>query len=215
MKDDELLQIYVPLVPFLAELCGPTSEVLLFDVRDPEHSVIAASQAEHISGRGIGSPMTDYALQAQKEELHIQQDYLSNYLGKKDTDRFKSSTFFIKNEGRLVGLLSINRSMQASQQFESALKNLMEGYNLAPVETPSEELTDTPVSTILYEMVSKAVRESGVDPKRMSKAERVELVHKLNEQGVLSMRGAAEEIASQLFISKPTLYRYLNQAETL
>jgi predicted transcriptional regulator YheO len=44
----------------------------------------------------------------------------------------------------------------------------------------------------------------------MSRQEKINIVKQLNEQGILTMKGAVSEIARQLFVSEPTVYRYLN-----
>lgn len=41
--------------------------------------------------------------------------------------------------------------------------------------------------------------------------EKMVVVHRLEERGVLGMKGAVMEIARQLKISEPTVYRYLNR----
>ena len=41
MTNEEILNLYKSLVPFIANLLGPSSEVLLHDVSNPEHSVVA------------------------------------------------------------------------------------------------------------------------------------------------------------------------------
>ncbi|WRS28532.1 helix-turn-helix domain-containing protein [Oscillospiraceae bacterium MB08-C2-2] len=46
----------------------------------------------------------------------------------------------------------------------------------------------------------------------MSKDEKVRLIHKLSDMGIMSMRGAAEAIMEKISISKTTLYRYLGES---
>ena len=45
----------------------------------------------------------------------------------------------------------------------------------------------------------------------MSLQEKVRIVHKLNDEGLLNVKGAVTEIAEQLSVSIPTVYRYLNK----
>ena len=74
-----------------------------------------------------------------------------------------------------------------------------------------KENLENPVVSMVRSLILKAIREVGVTPNRMTREEKVELVHKLNMQGILLMKGAVPEIAKQLSISEPTVYRYLNE----
>lgn len=210
MTDNEILEMYRPMVPFLASLCGPGCEVLLHDVsKSKEGTVIAISNGYH-SGRELGSPMTDLATKIIEKKLYEKQDSLSNYLGVSKNTEFISNTYFIKNGKRLIGLLCVNRSMVAVHELDLALKHMKQQYNLSNVRTDIQENLNNPVEAMLATLVAQAVEKAGVSPQRMSRPEKVGIVHQLNEQGVLTMKGAIAEIARQLFISEPTVYRYLN-----
>ena len=45
----------------------------------------------------------------------------------------------------------------------------------------------------------------------MTVQEKVEVVHRLSESGIMNMKGAVSEIAAQLCVSVPTVYRYMNR----
>ena len=47
----------------------------------------------------------------------------------------------------------------------------------------------------------------------MSMQEKIRVVHKLDADGILMMKGAVAEIADQLSVSVPTIYRYLNKPQ--
>lgn len=210
MTDHEILQLYIRLVPFLAEVCGPGSEVVVHDVTDPEHSLIAIRNS--VSGRVVGNPMTDLARELAARSAYTNADYLLNYTGKSKSGEFLSSTYYIKNGDRLIGLLCINKDMAAVQELNGALQRLLERFNLAaPQETGFSENLDNPVTTLMHTRIAEVIAQSGVAPARMSLTEKVRTVHRLNESGVLMMKGAVPEIAKQLGVSVPTVYRYLNK----
>lgn len=48
-------------------------------------------------------------------------------------------------------------------------------------------------------------------PKRMSAAEKMMLVKKLDEQEIFSTKGAIAQVADYLQVSEPTIYRYLSK----
>ena len=103
MTDQELLKCYTDFVPFLAAVCGPGCEIVIHDVTNPEQSIIAIGNG--ISGRELGDPMTDLARELQEKGTYADTECLLNYKGKTKSGEFLSSTYFIKNEGRLIGML--------------------------------------------------------------------------------------------------------------
>ncbi len=212
MTDPEVLQTYINIVPFLAQVCGPGSEIAVHDVADPEHSLVAIRN--NVSGRDIGNPLTDFARDIIDKGSYINADYLTNYTGRNKNGEFLSSTYFIKNEGRLIGLLCINKDMNAVQNLNNAVSNLLEWFNLTRCEnTEFSESLDKPMSGLMRDRIQEIIAESGISPARMSIHEKVRIVHRMSDEGILNVKGSVPEIAAQLFVSVPTVYRYLNKRE--
>ena len=57
-----LLQHYIKLTEFLGQALGPDYEVALHDLTDKNRSIIAIAN-NHVSGREVGAPLTNVALQ--------------------------------------------------------------------------------------------------------------------------------------------------------
>lgn len=212
MTDKELLDIYVSFVPFLAEVCGKGCEIVVHDVTNPVKSVIAI--ANNTTGRELGSPMTDLALSIKEDECYKDSDFLSSYIGKTSNKQFLSSTCYIKNNGKLIGLLCVNKDLSILEAVNGSMQNLLTQFGFLPaVHETVEENLDNPVENLLHTLVSDTISQAGIPTARLSREEKIHIVHKLNEQGVLLMKGAVAEIASQLKISEPTVYRYLNHTD--
>lgn len=212
MTDQEVLQAYINIAPFLAEVCGPGSEIAVHDTANPEHSLVAIHN--NVSKREVGNPLTDLARDIIEKGSYQNADYLTNYTGRNKNGEFLSSTYFIKNGGRLIGLLCINKDMHGVQNLNHALSNLLELFNLSESkETEYSESLDKPMPSLMRERIQEIIAESGVAPARMSLPEKVRMVHRMNEEGILNVKGAVAEIAAQLFVSVPTVYRYLNKHE--
>lgn len=210
MTDQEVLKVYIDLVPFLAKVCGPGCEIVVHDVTDPEHSLVAIQNS--ISGREVGNPLTDLARELADKSAYTDADFLANYSGRSKGCDFLSSTYFIKNEDRLIGLLCINKDVTTIKQMCSTLHSVLDHFNLAsPQESSFSENLDNPVENIMHTRITEVIAQSGISPTRMSMEEKVRIVHRLNESGVMSMKGAVSEVASQLSISIPTVYRYINK----
>jgi predicted transcriptional regulator YheO len=208
MKDEEILNAYIPMVKFLSELCGPSSEVLLHNVKNPDNSVIAIENG-YYSGRGIGSPLTDLAIEILNSGICKDHDYISNYNGSGKGRNFLSSTFFIKNEGRVIGMLCVNRDITSAEEFAAAFRRLQKNYNLINADTKIKETLEVPTDSMLSGMIQSVFQEAGADPAHMKAKERIEIVRKLKEKGVFEIKGAVPEVARQMNISVPTIYRYM------
>ena len=210
MTDSEVLQRYIDFAPFLGEVLGKDCEIIVHDVSDLEHSLVAICNG--ISGRELGNPITDLARQLIVRSAHTDADYLANYMGHSKNSEFLSSTYYIKNEGRLIGLLCINKDLKAIRALNASMQNLVEGLNLAvPSESEFSENLDNPVATIMCTQIADIIAQSGMSPAQMSLREKVRIVHKMNDSGVMMMKGAVQEIANQLGVSVPTVYRNLNK----
>lgn len=213
MTDEELLQTYVHLAPFLAKVCGPSCEIVVHSTVDPERSLVAIENS--LSGRAKGNPLTEFAKGLAEKGMFKDVNYLANYTGKTAERDFLSSTFFIKNGERLVGMLCINKDVSSIKELNCMLASLQEHFNLAiPADSQYSENLDSPVESMMRERIADTIMQSGVIPARMSIGEKVQVVSKLHEIGITTMKGAITEIAKQLSISVPTVYRYIKKADT-
>lgn len=210
MKDNEVLQAYIDLVPFLSKVLGDGTEVVVHDVTHPKRSLVAI--ANPLSGRALGGPMTDLAKEIVERGLHTKENFIANYDGSAKNINFLSSTYFIKNEGRLIGMLCFNRNVSASREMIGGLISFLEHHNLAvPDRTAYHENLDSKVEDYVETRIAQIIGLSGVDPERLNAKEKALIVKKLNENGVLKIKGAVEEASKQLFVSIPTIYRYLKK----
>ena len=103
-----LLQQYIKVTEFLGLTLGPDYEVALHDMTDKNRSIIAIAN-NHISGRDVGAPLTNVALKILMDKSYEVQDYRLHYCGMSAKGKvLRSSTMFIKQNGKLIGMLCIN-----------------------------------------------------------------------------------------------------------
>lgn len=219
MTDKDILNLYLPLVDFLADALGPSTEVVLNDCSKLASSVIAIRNNHH-SGRKLGSPITDYAMSVIRSGEYKNKNYDIHYKGKANEKDFISSSFYIKNpSGKLVGMLCLNTDTGCAEHLLDATRKLLESMNFGMLLTPPEsqlpatENLDTSLTTLINPLITKTIEKYGHDPSRMTREEKMEIVRELSQQGVSSVKGGVAEIALQLKISESTVYRYLNKKE--
>ena len=115
----ELLERYKLVVEFLGKALGPDYEIVLQEVGTESSGIVAIANGG-ISGRVVGSPLTNNALKMIMQKQYETADYSMNYTGQLSSGKtIRSSTMFIMDEGGLVGLLCINFD-------DSRYKNLCE-----------------------------------------------------------------------------------------
>lgn len=216
------LDAYIPLVEFLGKALGERCEIVLHDVSDPEHSIVAIANG-HLSGRRIGGSLTDLVLKLLRQEKKDQVPYVVNYHGKGSTGHlFRSSSYFIKDDGgEVIGVLCLNYDVQPYLQARAALdKEILlglpaENFTAAEqAETKAGAVFETLYKTAgdaIDSMIDKRLASYPVEPKRLSMEERIQVIHDLNDDGLFLLKGGISALADKMAVSEPTIYRYLQR----
>jgi predicted transcriptional regulator YheO len=209
-KDREILETIKPIVDGIAGIVGTNCEVLLHSLDDISHSVIHIKNG-NITGRSIGSPLTDLGIQVLNESYSKDQDVIGNYISKtKDGKTLKSVTVMIRNGlKKPIGMLCININLNASllSVLEDNLKDLSSNY------TKYHETFSTSIEELLsvsYKEASLLIEEmQTVNPKKRGE----QIVQELYRKGVFSIRGAIDYIADRMEVSRYTIYNYIREAK--
>ena len=217
----DILDYYKKLVDFLGEVLGENAEVVLRDCRKPDHDIIAIANG-HVSGRTIGAPITDFTLSILANEEWKEKDYVVNYEGKAAPDkRLRSSTYFIREEGKLVGQLCVNIDMTPYEQVMDRIRQLS-GMGLmsdggqsgiicsGPVENFSEDVIGDMMKKAVITLVGSSeakVRE------RLTQKEKIEIIGELNRAGLFQLKGAVGAVAEYLYCSEASVYRYQSKIQ--
>jgi len=204
------LKKYLPLVDFLAEVLGEDTEVVLHDVTDVDRSVVAIRNG-HISGRCVGAPATNVVLKIMKDGSENAIDYLTNYQGLSAGGKtLRSSTYFLHDDDRcLIGILCINIDASKLEQFRDYLNSVVK-IRHEPSENERVEHFSSTVEELAYTSIETVINAAGVSPQRMSQDEKINIVRRLNDDGVFLLKGAISRIAARFDVSEATVYRYLN-----
>ena len=216
------LDAYIPIVEFLGKALGEHCEIVLHDVSNPEHSIVAIANG-HLSGRHIGGSLTDLVLKLLRQEKKDQVPYVVNYHGKGSTGHvFRSSSYFIKDgDGEVIGVLCMNYDVQPYLKARAALdKEILLGLQAddfsaaEQAETKSGAVFETLYKTAgdaIDSMIDKRLAPYSVEPKRLSMEERIQVIHDLNDDGLFLLKGGISTLAEKLGVSEPTIYRYLQR----
>lgn len=209
------LEPYVTLVDFIAEFMGENTEVVLHDLTDWHHSVVAIRNG-HISGRKVGAPITEVSLKILRSEMHKKVPFMNNDPKKlNQSETIKSATWFIKDDKEsLIGMICINSECRELIATRDILNRLIKTpcMDQDKIDKRPDKfnidvkvLVDNNLNHISEDLLEKI--------NILSKDEKVEIVGKLNEMGTFSVKGTIWYLANCMAVSVPTLYRYIALAK--
>lgn len=208
------LDIYKQIVPFLGEALGANCKVVLFDLTEKEEQVIAIANGT-LDGKGIGAPLTDLARSIIKKGTWKQQDYITNFLGRtRDGQLLRSSNYFIKENGRLVGMLCININVEPFQSISRDILRLSglpeDFFTISPKDIEVEQLSET--ITNVAETTRFTIHDlyGQIEADRLTQAEKLEIVKALKKKDIFLIKGSVSQVASALKCSEASIYRYLS-----
>ena len=221
----QLLQHYVKLTEFLGHALGPDYEVALHDLTDKNRSIIAIAN-NHVSGREVGAPLTNVALKILMNKSYENVDYRLHYQGlTSEGKKLRTSTFFIKNGTKLIGMLCINFDDSRYKDINEQILQLC--HPNAFVETNFktnepmisghqefvEENLYKSIDAVATDSISNVLHSMGIEGKRLTHEEKLEVVRKLEEEGIFLLKGAVKDVAEALDCSQATVYRYISQVK--
>lgn len=79
-KNRKKVEAYIPIVKFIAAICGPRCEVALHYLDDINHSIIAIENG-YITGRKVGDGLVDLALGSVLDKNNKDKAFIANIYG--------------------------------------------------------------------------------------------------------------------------------------
>ncbi|MFK4149237.1 PAS domain-containing protein [Streptomyces sp. NPDC004065] len=211
---DAVLAALTPVVDGLAATLGSFCEVVLHDFRRPENSVVAI--AGTVTGRTVGGAMSEIGmgLLARGDEASDALNYLTRT---GDGTLVKASTMLLRDSsGAVFGALCVNLDITAVGQAHTLLGELAGGLGGpggpgGPAAVPATTFTDD-IGSVVDAIVDAHQLRAKRQWSGLGRAERLELFRGLDEQGVFAVRGAVQQVARRLGISRASAYDYLARA---
>lgn len=222
---DSYIRSFVPMIDFLAEILGRNSEVVLNDVRNLDHSIIAIRN-NYISHRHVGDPASDLVLRIAQEGRREKRDFIANYQGRSDHNaHLRSSTYLLKYEGEIVAMICINTNEESLDSLSATVQRVMDAYkiptgdlndigtNKEKAEEPTvhqnfERLT-TSANEYAQQVVDEYLLKLGITKEFMKPENKIDCVRQLNSHGYFQLKDSVEEAAKALGVSEPSVYRYI------
>lgn len=183
----------------LSQTFSPFCEVVLHDLRDPDHAILAIHN--NLSGREIGHPATELGLARIADPAYPQ--IIANYKNQfKDGRQVKSTSIGIKDStGHYVAALCMNIDLTLFR----GLQGMLEQFGSSLGDSPHESLETSGTETIRARIDQFAARLA-TTPRALKATDRRILLQELKEAGLLEIRKAMETVASHIGVSRATVY---------
>ena len=194
----------------VAAAFGPNCEVVLHSLDDLSKSVIKINNG-HVTGRSVGSPLTDLGIEILKKANSRESEVIGPYFTKLDDGRLlRCVTTLIRNPaGQPVGMVCINIDLSAP--LLDFFKDFLNLGSVLP-EKPVERFPLTPrdlISRVLGMVRDKVNKQSKLSPSDKNKMIVIDLYHR----GIFNVRGAVDLVARESGISRYTVYNYIREAK--
>ncbi|CAI1881413.1 Uncharacterized protein conserved in bacteria [Serratia entomophila] len=199
-----LLREAEKIVQALGAMFAPGCEVVLHDLTQPDHAIVAI--ANNLSNRRIGDAATEMGLEriASPEFPDVVQNYASVF---PDGRPAKSTSIGLRNsQGAFVAAICLNLDVSIFNSVTAILQQLTAVVQSAPqVVEGVRSLSD------IAAVINAFAASHATQPRALSSEQRFLVIQQLKQQGYLQLRGAATMAAEALGISRVSVYNLLKR----
>jgi predicted transcriptional regulator YheO len=184
----------------LAETFAPFCEVVLHDLTDPKHAILAIHN--NLSTRKVGEPATELGLARIADPDYPQ--IIANYANAfADGRQAKSTSIGVKNaSGEYIAALCLNIDLTLFTNLQGVIGQFT---SIDPQHRVNESLNPAGAEVIRARIDQYAARLA-TTPRALKTDERRSLLRELKEAGCMEIRRAADIIAAHLGVSRATVY---------
>ena len=207
-QDREILEHYVKAGEIIAEMFAPYMEVIIHDLQDPEHSIIAIFN-NHVTGRKIGDGTSDLGYKKLADELP---DKIVNYNNQSPSGAdLKSSSLTIRNRNdEIIGSMGFNFDL-------SSFSNIKEFFEIFTKTVVLENLPNREqffmwsVRDEIQQALNKYITFHDLHGKALTRKDKLNVVAFMKKEGHINKNGAITILSELLAITRPTLYKYIKE----
>jgi predicted transcriptional regulator YheO len=194
-------------VDALGQTLAPLVEVVLHDLTQPEHAIIAI--ANNLSGRNVGDPVTEIGLARVADPNYP--EVLLNYPNRFPDGRpVKSTSIGLKNsQGEFIAAICLNMDVSILTTTAASLSQLAQTSQ----EDVKESLATPGLKAIQAKLQDFAVKNN-TTPHALNPAQRREVILELSENGLMDLKHAHVVVAETLGVARSTIYTYLPRKDS-
>jgi predicted transcriptional regulator YheO len=184
----------------LGKTLAPFCEVVLHDLSEPEHAILAIHN--NLSGRDVGAPATELGLARAADPAFEQ--VIANYPNTFPDGRLaKSTSIGIKDsQGHYIAALCLNVDLTVFRSLNTMLTQFGSVDTAAAItETMAPSGADA-----IRQRIDQFAARLGTTPRALKSEERKALMRELKESGLSEVRRAMDIVAAYLNVSRATVY---------
>lgn len=187
---------------------GMQCEVVVHDLRNPDHTLI--SMSGNLTGRTVGAPVPDTEF-LPRNLATFQDDVIRQPARTPRGRELISSTVWVRDTaGTIVGAICINMDFNDLRHARDLLNRA-----LADSEAPSEaevlETFATSPQDFVEIALRGAIRKIGKPPHRLNRQDKIAIIAALEQAEVFRFSQSIEIVMEQLGISRASIYAYLKE----
>ena len=201
------IQHWGEIAQFILHIHPAKCEVLLQSVNSNAAILAVWCTGEPTYQQGGPLPFFSAKLIETKHELSKEQLFIDTSL----TPTKKASTLLIREEGKLIGLLSIIQDVSAYQEAAATILSLVNlQYLLEEKPTTLTPTVDEPTK-LISEIIQEVLLDLQLDGQRKyTKKQKLAIISELKKRGIFHTKGGVSEASKLLNIPEPSMYRYLS-----
>jgi len=206
----------------LQRIVGRNVEIVLHDLSQPGHSVVAIANGQ-ITGRKVGSaiisgPFDDLALQklmsgedvVKGEAFSIVSDYRTRARSGHELD---STSIVLRDEtGRAYAALCMNADRSKLRELETLVRGFIDAEASEPEQ--AAETDSANVDDLVGEIIESGIASTGKMVDAMGREDKIDAVRYMNGRGLFLIRSSVDLAAASLGVSRFTIYNYLDELKS-
>ncbi|WP_405792927.1 transcriptional regulator [Streptomyces sp. NBC_01506] len=203
-EDELLLREAETIVTAVGRMFPGLCEVVLHDLRNPEHSVHAIEN--NLSGRSVGDPATELGIARIRDPGYpnVIQNYPNSF---PDGRPAKSTSIGIRNsEGEYVAAICLNLDVSLFTTVARGLHNLI---RTDEQKQPFSETLRARTADELRTLAEEYAAARGRTPRALHSTDKKRMIRFLRDEGFLDVKNAVRTLADITGVSRATVYNYL------
>lgn len=184
----------------LGETFAPFCEVVVHDLLDPKHAVLAIHN--NMSGRAVGQPATELGLAriADPDYPQIIANYANHF---SDGRQVKSTSIGVKDStGIYIAALCLNIDLSIFRSLQGAIDCFVK----IDAENSPQDTLDPSGAEAIRQRIDQFAARRATTPRALKTNERRALLKELKSSGALEVRRGMEITAQYLGVSRATVY---------
>ncbi|EYS94785.1 DNA-binding protein [Cupriavidus sp. SK-4] len=200
MEQQALLDQLKQVAQGLGETLAPFCEVVVHDLLDPKHAILAIHN--NLSGRQPGDPATELGLARIADPQY--QQIIANYANQfADGRQAKSTSIGIKDSsGQYIAALCLNVDLSLFR----GLQTMLGQFGTVGAAAGVTESLDPVGAEAIRDRIDQFAARLATTPRSLKATDRRALIRELKESGCMEVRRAMEVVAMHLGVSRATVY---------